>query len=44
MKMKSYTEPKMDIIELKEADIIATSGGVNTPTIDEDAPIWDLNI
>ena len=42
--MKTYTTPRIDIIELTEADIIATSGGVNTPTIDEDAPIWDLNI
>ena len=42
--MKSYTSPKIDIIELTSADIIATSGGVNAPTIDEDAPLWDLNI
>ena len=42
--MKKYTSPEIDIIELGKADIIATSDGVNTPTVNEDNPMWDLNI
>ena len=42
--MKKYTSPEIDVIELTKADIIATSDGVNTPTVNEDDPVWDLNI
>ena len=41
--MKKYEAPEMDLIALSEKDIIKTSDGVNTPTVDEDDPVWDLN-
>jgi hypothetical protein len=42
--MKKYIAPEIDIVELDKTDIIATSDGVNTPKVDEDDPVWDLNI
>ena len=41
--MEKYETPKIDVIELMAEDVIKTSDGVNTPTVEEDDPIWDLN-
>ena len=41
--MKKYENPKIEIITPSDIDIIRTSDGVNTPKVDEDDPIWDLN-
>ena len=42
--MKKYENPKLEIIEIFESDIITSSPGVETPSVDENDGIWDLSI
>ena len=42
--MKEYINPKIEVIEIKSADIITTSPGTETPKYDESDGIWDLSI
>ena len=42
--MKKYTNPEIEIVELKINDIITSSPGVETPSVDENDGIWDLSI
>ena len=42
--MKKYTNPEIEIIEVKGADIITTSPGTETTPKDENDGIWDLNL
>ena len=42
--MKNYTNPEIEIIEVKFTDIITTSPGTETPKYDESDGIWDLNL
>ena len=42
--MKNYTNPEIEIIEVKDADIITTSPGTETPWYEENDGIWDLSI
>ena len=42
--MKNYTDPEIEIIEVKSADIITTSPGTETPKYEENDGIWDLDI
>ena len=42
--MKNYTNPDIEITEVKGTDIITTSPGTETPKHEEDNGIWDLTI
>ena len=42
--MNEYTKPKIEIVELKENDIITTSPGTETKALDESDGIWNLDI
>lgn len=42
--MKKYVNPKLEILEFKENDIIVTSPGTETTPKDETDGIWDLDI
>ena len=42
--MKKYTDPKIEIIYLDTADIITTSPGTETPSVDESDGVWDLEL
>lgn len=42
--MKNYNDPKIEIIEVKSADIITSSPGNETPLYEENDGIWDLSI
>ena len=42
--MKKYTNPEIEIIKVKSADIITTSPGTETTPKDENDGIWDLNL
>jgi hypothetical protein len=42
--MKVYNNPKIEIVELDENDIITTSPGTETTPKDEPDGIWDLNL
>lgn len=42
--MKKYINPELEIIELEENDIIATSLGTETTPKDDTDGIWDLDI
>ena len=42
--MKEYTSPVIDVILVEPSDIITTSDGVNTPVIDDNDGVWDLNL
>ena len=42
--MKKYLNPEIEIIELSSDDIITTSPGTETPSVEETDGIWDLNI
>ena len=42
--MKNYTNPEIEIVEIKSADIITTSPGTETSPKDETDGVWDLNI
>ena len=39
-----YRSPELEVIELNVADIITTSPGTETPSVEETDGIWDLNI
>ena len=41
--MKKYNTPEIEIVEVKDADIITTSPGTETTPKDESDGIWDLN-
>ena len=43
-KMKNYTNPEIEIVEIKSADIITTSPGTETSRYEESDGIWDLSI
>jgi hypothetical protein len=42
--MKNYTDPEIEIVKVRSADIITTSPGTETPTYEENDGIWDLSI
>ena len=42
--MKNYIDPKIEIIEVKSADIITTSPGTETPWYEENDGIWSFDI
>ena len=42
--MKNYIYPEIEIIELSADDIITTSPGTVTPSVEETNGIWDLDI
>ena len=42
--MKNYTNPEIEVIEVKSADIITTSPGTETPTYEESDGIWEFGI
>ena len=41
--MKKYLNPEIEIIELSSNDIITTSPGTETPSVEETDGIWDLD-
>ena len=42
--MKRYTNPEIEVVEIKSVDIITTSPGTETTPKDETDGIWDLDI
>ena len=42
--MKIYTNPDIEILQLKASDIITTSPGTETTPKDECDGVWDLEI
>ena len=42
--MKNYTNPEIEIIEVKGSDVITTSPGTETPWYEENDGIWGLSI
>ena len=42
--MKSYTNPEIEIIEVKGSDIITNSPGTETPWYEENDGIWEMGI
>ena len=42
--MKKYTNPEIEVVEVKTSDIITTSPGVETPWYEESDGIWDFSI
>ena len=42
--MKKYINPEIDIIGWKAADIITTSEGTETPKVDDNDGVWDLDL
>ena len=42
--MKRYTNPEIEVVEIKSVDIITTSLGTETTPKDESDGIWDLDI
>lgn len=42
--MKRYTNPEIEVVEIKSVDIITTSPGTETTLKDETDGIWDLDI
>jgi len=42
--MKKYINPELEIVELKENDVITTSPGTETTPKEENDGIWDLEI
>ena len=41
---KLYISPVLDIIKVRADDIITSSPGTETPSVEETDGIWDLNI
>jgi hypothetical protein len=39
-----YTSPEVETVEVKVDDIITSSPGTETPSVEETDGIWDLNI
>ena len=42
--MKNYTNPEIEIIEIRSEDIITTSPGTETPWYEENDGNWELDI
>lgn len=42
--MKKYINPELEIVELKENDVITTSPGTETTPKEENDGIWDLDL
>ena len=42
--MKRYTNPEIEVVEIKSVDIITTSPGTHTTPKDETDGIWDLDV
>lgn len=42
--MKTYINPEIEVIETSNNDVITTSLGTETSTMDEYDGIWDLSI
>ena len=42
--MKNYTNPEIEIVEVKFADIITTSPGTETPPMDETDGNWQMGV
>ena len=42
--MKNYTNPEIEIIEIRSEDIITTSPGTETSPKDENDGNWELDI
>ena len=42
--MKKYIVPEIELIKLKNKDIIVTSPGTETPWYEESDGVWDLSI
>ena len=42
--MKKYTNPEIEVVKVKFADIITSSPGTETPQYDENDGIWDMSI
>lgn len=41
--MKNYTDPELEIVEVKFSDIITTSLGTETTPKEDNDGIWDLS-
>ena len=41
--MKKYLDPEIEVVEINAKDIITTSPGTETPKLEENDGIWDLN-
>ena len=42
--MEKYISPEFEIVKLMSDDIITTSPGTETPSVEETDGIWDLDI
>ena len=42
--MKRYENPALEIIDVKESDIITASPGTTGPTVDEESGDWGIGI
>jgi len=40
--MEKYTNPKIEVVEVKASDIIVTSPGTETPWYEESDGIWEM--
>jgi len=43
-KIKKYTNPEIEVVEVKTSDIITTSPGTETPWYEESDGIWEMGI
>jgi len=43
-KIKKYTNPEVEVVELEANDVITTSPGTETPWYEESDGVWDLSI
>ena len=41
--MKNYINPEIEVVEVNVNDIITTSPGTETPSVEENDGIWDLD-
>ena len=42
--MKKYTNPEIEVIEIRSTDVITTSPGTETPRYETDEGIWNLDL
>ena len=43
--MDKYTKPDVDVVTTEKVDIVTTSSeGTETPKVDSDGGIWDLDV
>ena len=42
--MKNYKNPEIEVVRVDSADILTTSGGIETSIMPETDVIWDQNI